>query len=72
MYIKQTRQQLKIVDNFLESPGLWKEFALNQEYFKDESNAEHLLKPSEDVYKKLRNMNEIIEEPYLMQPDEFW
>ncbi len=42
------------------------------EYFKDESNAEHLLKPSEDVYKKLRNMNEIIEEPYLVQPDEFW
>lgn len=42
------------------------------EYSKDESNAEHLLKPSEEVCKKLRNMNEIVEEPYLMQPDEFW
>lgn len=37
MYIKQPKQQLKIIDNFLESPGLWKEYALKQEYFKDES-----------------------------------
>lgn len=42
------------------------------QYYKDESNAEHLLKPSEDVCKKLRVMNEISSEPYLMQPEEFW
>lgn len=37
MYTKQPKQQLKIVDNFLESPGLWKEYALKQEYFTDAS-----------------------------------
>ena len=42
------------------------------QYYKDESNEEHLLKPSDDICKKLRVMNEIRAEPYLMQPDEFW
>lgn len=30
-------QPLKIVDDFLEAPFIWREFALKQEYFKDES-----------------------------------
>ena len=42
------------------------------QYHKDESNAEHLLKPSDEVCKKLRAMNGIVSEPYLMQPEEFW
>lgn len=35
--ISNTHQQLKIVDNFLECPGLWRSFALQQEYTKDQS-----------------------------------
>ena len=35
--ISNTKQQLKIIDNFLESPGLWRSFALQQEYTKDQS-----------------------------------
>lgn len=42
------------------------------QYYKDESNEEHLLKPSDEICKKLRVMNEIRAEPYLMQPEEFW
>ena len=35
--LSNTKQQLKIIDNFLESPGLWRSFALQQEYIKDQS-----------------------------------
>ncbi len=35
--LSNTKQQLKIIDNFLESPGLWRSFALQQEYTKDQS-----------------------------------
>jgi hypothetical protein len=31
------KQQLKIIDNFLESPSLWRSLALTQEYQKDSS-----------------------------------
>jgi hypothetical protein len=42
------------------------------EYSKEISNAEHLLKPSDEICKKLRVLNEIMGEPYLVQPEEFW
>lgn len=37
MTIIKKRQQLKIIDNFLECPLIWRSFALNQNFIKDES-----------------------------------
>jgi hypothetical protein len=35
--IANTKQHFKIIDNFLELPGMWRIFALQQEYLKDYS-----------------------------------
>jgi len=54
MINKQTVQHLKIVDNFLESPGLWRAFALDQEYAKDQSGYPgKKTKPLDDINDKL-------------------
>ncbi len=42
------------------------------QYSKDESNEEHLIRPSDDMCRKLRSINEIRWEPFFVQPAEFW
>jgi hypothetical protein len=42
------------------------------EYYRDESNQEHLLRPSDEIYKKLLIVNEMKVERFLEQPVEFW
>jgi hypothetical protein len=42
------------------------------QYYKDEFNHEHLLRPSDEIYKKVLAMNELVVERYLEQPVEFW
>lgn len=43
------------------------------QYSKDSTTGvEKLLKPSDDICKKLREVNEIRYEPYMWQPEEFW
>jgi hypothetical protein len=42
------------------------------QYYKDDNGDEHLMRPNDDICKKLRSLNEIRWEPFFVQPDEFW